>query len=45
MNEILNKHTGQSVEKLLDDTDRNFFMSAHEAMKYGIIDEVLAVRK
>jgi len=45
MNEILNKHTGQSVEKLLDDTDRNFFMSAHEDMKYGIIDEVLAVRK
>ena len=45
MNEILNQHTGQSVEKILDDTDRNFFMSAQEAMKYGIIDEVLAVRK
>ncbi len=45
MNEILHKHTGKSIEKILEDTDRNFFMSADEAMNYGIIDEVLAVRK
>jgi len=45
MNEILHQHTNQSIEKILGDTDRNYFMSAEEAMKYGIIDEVIAMRK
>lgn len=45
MNEILHKHTGQDIDKILEDTDRNYFMSADEAMKYGIIDEVIALRK
>ncbi|MDD4308820.1 MAG: ATP-dependent Clp endopeptidase proteolytic subunit ClpP [Candidatus Cloacimonetes bacterium] len=45
MNDILHNHTGQSIEKILEDTDRNYFMSAMEAMSYGIIDEVLAARK
>ena len=45
MNDILHKHSGQSITKILEDTDRNYFMSADEAMSYGIIDEVLAVRK
>lgn len=44
LNEILAQHTGQPVEKIARDTDRNFFMSAEEAKEYGIIDEVL-VRK
>ncbi|MDZ7414489.1 MAG: ATP-dependent Clp endopeptidase proteolytic subunit ClpP [candidate division KSB1 bacterium] len=44
LNEILAEHTGQPVEKIARDTDRNFFMSAEEAKEYGIIDEVL-VRK
>ncbi|MFQ5706299.1 MAG: ATP-dependent Clp endopeptidase proteolytic subunit ClpP [bacterium] len=41
LNQILAIHTGQSTEKIAKDTDRNFFMSAEEAKKYGIIDEVL----
>lgn len=41
LNEILSVHTGQAVEKIAHDTDRNFFMSAVEAKEYGIIDEVI----
>ena len=41
MNEILAKHTGQPLKKVEKDTDRNFFMSAEESQKYGIIDEVI----
>jgi len=41
LNDILVKHTGQTVKKIENDTDRNFFMSADEAKEYGIIDEVL----
>lgn len=43
--EILAKHTGQPVEKILKDTDRNYFMSAQEAKQYGLIDEVIEKRK
>lgn len=42
--EILAKHTGQSTGKIAQDTERNFYMSAEEAKKYGIIDEVVASR-
>jgi len=45
MNEILHTHSGQSIEKILEDTERNYFMSAEEAKEYGIIDEVISVRK
>jgi len=38
---LLSKHTGQSVEKIADDFDRDRYMSAEEAVEYGIIDEVL----
>ncbi|MFH0803700.1 MAG: ATP-dependent Clp protease proteolytic subunit, partial [Candidatus Tagabacteria bacterium] len=38
---ILAKHTGQTLAQIEKDTDRNFFMDAEEAKKYGIIDEVL----
>jgi len=41
MNEILAHHTGQPVERIRKDTDRNFFMSAEEAKEYGIVDEVI----
>ncbi len=41
LNEILAYHTGQTIDKISKDTDRNFFMSAAEAQKYGIIDEVI----
>ena len=45
MNELLHQHTQQPIEKILEDTDRNYFMSADEAMSYGIIDEVISMRK
>lgn len=43
--EILAKHTGQPVDKIRKDTERNFYMSAEEAKQYGIIDEVIVSRK
>ena len=42
---ILAHHTGQPVEKVKQDCDRNFFMSAEEAKKYGIVDEVIEKRR
>ncbi len=44
LNEILSFHTGQNIEKISDDTDRDFFMSAQESLKYGIVDKVVADR-
>lgn len=41
LNEILSKHTGQTVEQVEKDTDRDYFMSAKEACEYGLIDEVI----
>ncbi len=41
LNQILADHTGQSVEKIETDTDRDFVMTASEALEYGIIDEVI----
>jgi len=41
MNEILLKHTGQSLEKIEEDTDRDKFMMAEEAKEYGLIDKIL----
>ncbi|RKY87836.1 ATP-dependent Clp endopeptidase proteolytic subunit ClpP [candidate division KSB1 bacterium] len=45
INEILQKHTGQPLEKIKKDTDRNFFMSAEMAKEYGIIDDVIISKK
>jgi ATP-dependent Clp protease protease subunit len=42
INEIMAKHTGQPIEKIARDTDRNFWMSAQEAKDYGIIDNLLS---
>ncbi len=44
LNRILAKHTSQSLEKIQEDTDRDFFLSADESVEYGLIDEVLAER-
>ncbi len=41
IDEILSKHTGQKLEKVKQDTDRDYFMSSEEAKDYGIVDEVL----
>ena len=45
INQILQKHTGKDREKIIRDSDRNFFMSAEEAVEYGLIDEVITSRK
>jgi len=42
LNEILAKHTGQSLEKIGADTDRDFFMSGEDAKSYGLVDEVIS---
>ncbi len=44
LNDILVRHTGQDIEKIRQDTDRDYFMSAGEAAEYGIIDQVLETR-
>ncbi len=41
LNEILAKHTGQTLKKLEKDTDRDHFMSAEEAQKYGLVDKII----
>ena len=40
LNDLLVLHTGQPLDKIEEDTDRNYFMSAEEAKDYGIIDKV-----
>jgi len=45
LNEILSKHTRQSMEVIQRDTDRDFFMGAEDAVKYGIADKVLISRE
>ena len=40
LNEILAKHTGQTVEKIAKDTDRDFFLTAEKAKAYGVVDEI-----
>lgn len=44
LNQILSSHTHQDVEKIADDTERDFFMSGAEALEYGIVDRVVADR-
>ena len=44
LNRILCKHTGQSLEKVEKDTDRDFYLSAEEAKEYGLIDEVIKTK-
>jgi ATP-dependent Clp protease protease subunit len=43
--DILQKHTGQDKKRIIADSDRNFFMSAEEAVEYGLVDEVIAKKK
>ena len=45
LNKILAKHTGQSLEKVERDTDRDFYLDANEAKEYGIIDEVIKTKE
>jgi len=43
LNEIINTHTGQSLDRIKRDTERDYFMSAIEAVEYGIVDDVLTL--
>ena len=45
LNNILANHTGQPLEKVERDTERNFYMSAEEAVEYGIVDKIVEPRK
>src|SRR6266566_2136041 len=45
LDEILATHTGQPVEKVSSDTDRDFIMTAEQAKEYGLIDEIIATRR
>ena len=44
LNEILAHHTGQPLERIENDTDRDFYMSAAEAVEYGLVDKVIQKR-
>ncbi len=44
LDEVLAKHTGQSVEKISKDTDRDFFLTAEQAKEYGLVDEITIVQ-
>lgn len=44
LNSILSKHTGQPLDRISQDTDRDFFMSADESVEYGLIDSVMRMR-
>lgn len=45
LNNILSMHTGQAIERIEKDTDRDYFMSAEEAKEYGLVDEVIRRKK
>jgi ATP-dependent Clp protease, protease subunit len=45
LNGIIAKHTGKPIEQVEKDTDRDYFMTADEAQKYGLVDEVVISRK
>jgi ATP-dependent Clp protease, protease subunit len=44
INSILSRHTGQPLERISKDTDRDYFMSGEEARDYGIVDQILEHR-
>ena len=44
LSKILSEATGQPIEKISDDTDRDFFLTADEAIEYGIVDEILGAQ-
>ena len=45
MNELLSKHTGQTIKTIEKDVERDHYMTAEEALKYGLIDEIIAPRR
>jgi len=45
LNQILAKHTGQAIEKVAEDTERDYFMTSEEAKAYGIVDKIITTRE
>ena len=45
LNQILAKHTGQPIEKVAEDTERDYFMTSEEAKTYGIVDKIITTRE
>jgi ATP-dependent Clp protease protease subunit len=45
LNEIMSKHTGQPMDRIQQDTERDFFMSGEQAKEYGLVDEVISRRE
>jgi ATP-dependent Clp protease protease subunit len=45
LNKILSKHTGQSLSKIKQDAERDYFMNAEEAKEYGLIDKIIKAGK
>jgi ATP-dependent Clp protease protease subunit len=45
LNQILAAHTGQSIEKIHEDSDRDFILEAEAAMKYGLVDKIIVSRE
>ena len=45
LNRLLSHHTGQSLDKIVKDTDRDYYMSANEAVQYGVIDQVMPAKR
>ena len=45
LNRVLSRHTGQDIETIARDTDRDYFLNAEEAVNYGLVDEVVEARK
>jgi ATP-dependent Clp protease protease subunit len=45
INQILARHTGQNIDKIRADTERDFFMSGEEALEYGIVDKIIEKRE
>jgi ATP-dependent Clp protease protease subunit len=45
LNQIIAYHTGQTVEKVTADSERNYYLSAEEAKAYGIVDEIISFKK
>ena len=45
MNEIIAKHTGQLLERVTKDTDRDYILTAEQAVEYGAVDEIITSRK
>lgn len=45
INQVLSKHTGQKMDKIEKDTDRDFYLTPQEAKEYGLIDEIIRTKK